>query len=80
MHSLEAIKNQNKVTTAEDRERLTTRVVWNQDGSVWLKHNGVTRTLDHKVDIDAFINSIRGKDENSVRTIIRSHFTKHPAH
>lgn len=80
MHSIEGIKKQNAVTAAQERQRLITKHIVQSNGSVWLKHNGVTRTLDHKVDIDAFINSIRGKDENSVRTIIRSHFTKHPAH
>jgi hypothetical protein len=80
MHSLDAIKKQNNTTAAEDAERLATRVVWNQDGTVWLKHNGVTRTFDHKVDVDAFTNSIRGKNKDELHAIIRSHFTKHPAH
>lgn len=80
MHSIEGIKKQNAVTAAQERQRLITKHIVQANGSVWLKHNGATRTLDHKVDIDAFINSIRGKTEDSVRTIIRSHFVKHPAH
>jgi hypothetical protein len=80
MHSLDAIKKQNNTTAAQERQRLITKHIVQSNGSVWLKHNGITRTLDDKVDIDAFTNSIRGKDEKSVRTIIRSHFTKYPAH
>ncbi len=78
MHSINVINAQNHNTAHQEKARLETSFVTQRDGTVIIRHEGRVKYLEE--DSKKFLDEIKGKNEDQVRSVIRSRYSKQPAH
>lgn len=74
MYGVTEIKAQNQNTKHSEAARLQTSFVIQRDGSVILRHEGRVRYLEK--DSQEFLDEIKGKNEDQIRSVIRSRYEK----
>lgn len=70
MYSLSEIKKQNFRAEQDEKLRLQSNFSVQDDGDVWVRHNGILKIYSTGLEADAFLASVNGKAPGEVNVII----------